>query len=112
MKTLSPTVANIKQVIVGEELKALPGAKKCSVNISCASGAVVIIKACVFAWQTMRSASKHSLGTAGWSGSQHGSTTVSCRLPRREGTEKGSHKSWGVVLKEADRRGQRGNSMD
>jgi hypothetical protein len=49
MKALSPTVANIKQAIVGKELKEPPGAKKCSVNISCEPGAIVIIKACVFA---------------------------------------------------------------
>lgn len=79
IKALSPTIANIKQVIVGEELKAPPGAKKCSVNISCVPGAIVIIKACVFAWQTARNTSKHILGTAELNGIQH-RFTVSCRL--------------------------------
>lgn len=88
MIALSPTIANIKQVIVGKELKALPGAKKCSVNISCAPGAMVIIKACVFAGQMIRGASKHSLGTAGLDGTQHG-FTVSCRLLGRKGSREG-----------------------
>lgn len=82
VKALSPTVANIKQVIVGKELEVPPGAKKCSVNISCVPGAVVIVKACVFAWQMARKASKHSLGTAGLNGTQH-RFTVSCRVSGR-----------------------------
>lgn len=35
----------MKQVIVGKVLKAMPGAKKCFINISCVPGATVIAKA-------------------------------------------------------------------
>lgn len=46
-KHLTHIVVNIKQVIVEKVLKAMRGAKKCLINISCVPGATVIVKASV-----------------------------------------------------------------
>lgn len=63
---LTHIVVNIKPVIVGKVLKAMPGAQKYSINISCVPGATVIIKTSVLegllnSWET-RSASKVQSG--------------------------------------------------